>query len=74
MVSLTEDSFVVSLPPPLELPVSGRDFTVVVVVSGMSRDPKVDEGLVLTDGEKVFLPTSISRSKTSPMTAPRCGF
>jgi len=77
---LAEDSFVVSLPPPLELAVFGSDLVVVVVVvvtvvvAAMTTGSKVDgKGLGLTDGERTFLPSSMSRSKTNPMTALRCG-
>ena len=74
--SLTEDDFVVSLPPQpsFELPVSGGDLVVVfVLVVAISTGSKVNEGLGLTDGKRVFLPSSMSRSKTNPMAAARCG-
>jgi len=47
---------------------------IVVVAAIMTTGSKVgEEGLGLTDGERVFLPSSMSRSKTNPMTALRCG-
>jgi len=73
---LVEDIFVVSLPPPHELAVFGGDLVVVVVVvvvDAMTTASKVVDGLDLTDGEMTFLPSSMSRSKTNPMTALRCG-
>ena len=79
--SLTEDIFVVSLAPPTELAVFGGDLVVVVeviivavvVVAAIVTGSKVEEGLGLEGGERIFLPSSMSRSKTNPMTALRCG-
>jgi hypothetical protein len=45
-----------------------------VFVAVKVTDPKVDERLGLTGGgERIFLPSSMSRSKTNPMADPRCG-
>jgi len=76
---LTEDNLVISLPPPpppqAELAVLRGDLVHVVgvFVAAMVMDSTVDEGLGLTDGNRVFLPSSMSRSKTNPTAAPRCG-
>jgi hypothetical protein len=73
-----EDIFVVSLPPPppFELAVFGGDFDIVVAVfvAVSVTDPNVDERLGLTGGgQRTFLPSSMSRSKTNPIAGPRYG-
>jgi len=75
--SLAEDNFVVPLPlqPPLELSEPGGDFVLEV---GVFETPvvtvsTVEESLDFVGGKSAFLPSSMSLSKTSPMTAPRCG-
>lgn len=75
--SLAKDDFAVSP----ELAVFGGDLDVVVVVVAVvfvvamvaGSKPEVDEDLGLIDGARIFLPSSMSRSKTNPMTALRCG-
>lgn len=75
----TGSTFVVSMillpAPPWELEVAGGDFVTVlgVFVAARVADSNVEESLGLTDGERTFLPSSMSRSKTNPMAAPRCG-
>ena len=51
----------------------GGDLVVAVLVIVRVTDSNVDEGLGLTGGERTFLPSSMSRSKTSPMAGPRWG-